>query len=205
MDIKMFFEFPGVLITIGVFLLVVSIVIGIIAYKNPVQDEEEVEEIKNKIKEKQEKLSENKDFQPEENFLDTKEEVNSSTEDNKIENDLTVEEEVEVNEISDDIEEQKLEEKEIQESVTENLDDVQEEIMSLLNDIDKNNEEPKKEDKEIYGGADPSANIKIENDLIEKEPYEEKTIDLSKTEDIINTLNKENLKPETQEEDIEIL
>lgn len=205
MDIKMFFEFPGVLITIGVFLLVVSIVIGIIAYKNPVQDEEEVEEIKNKIKEKQEKLSENKDFQPEENFLDTKEEINSSTEDNKIENDLTVEEEVEVNEISDDIEEQKLEEKEIQESVTENLDDVQEEIMSLLNDIDKNNEEPKKEDKEIYGGADPSANIKIENDLIEKEPYEEKTIDLSKTEDIINTLNKENLKPETQEEDIEIL
>ena len=201
----MFFEFPGVLITIGVFLLVVSIVIGIIAYKNPVQDEEEVEEIKNKIKEKQEKLSENKDFQPEENFLDTKEEINSSTEDNKIENDLTVEEEVEVNEISDDIEEQKLEEKEIQESVTENLDDVQEEIMSLLNDIDKNNEEPKKEDKEIYGGADPSANIKIENDLIEKEPYEEKTIDLSKTEDIINTLNKENLKPETQEEDIEIL
>lgn len=205
MDIKMFFEFPGVLITIGVFLLVVSIVIGIIAYKNPVQDEEEVEEIKNKIKEKQEKLSENKDFQPEENFLDTKEEINSSTEDNKIENDLTVEEEVEVNEISDDIEEQKLEEKEIQESVTENLDDVQEEIMSLLNDIDKNNEEPKKEDKEIYGGADPSANIKIENDLIEKEPYEEKTIDLSKTEDIINTLNKENLKHETQEEDIEIL
>ena len=205
MDIKMFFEFPGVLITIGVFLLVVSIVIGIIAYKNPVQDEEEVEEIKNKIKEKQEKLSENKDFQPEENFLDTKEEINSSTEDNKIENDLTVEEEVEVNEISDDIEEQKLEEKEIQESVTENLDDVQEEIMSLLNDIDKNNEEPKKEDKEIYGGADPCANIKIENDLIEKEPYEEKTIDLSKTEDIINTLNKENLKPETQEEDIEIL
>lgn len=205
MDIKMFFEFPGVLITIGVFLLVVSIVIGIIAYKNPVQDEEEVEEIKNKIKEKQEKLSENKDFQPEENFLDTKEGINSSTEDNKIENDLTVEEEVEVNEISDDIEEQKLEEKEIQESVTENLDDVQEEIMSLLNDIDKNNEEPKKEDKEIYGGADPSANIKIENDLIEKEPYEEKTIDLSKTEDIINTLNKENLKPETQEEDIEIL
>lgn len=205
MDIKMFFEFPGVLITIGVFLLVVSIVIGIIAYKNPVQDEEEVEEIKNKIKEKQEKLSENKDFQPEENFLDTKEEINSSTEDNKIENDLTVEEEVEVNEISDDIEEQKLEEKEKQESVTENLDDVQEEIMSLLNDIDKNNEEPKKEDKEIYGGADPSANIKIENDLIEKEPYEEKTIDLSKTEDIINTLNKENLKPETQEEDIEIL
>lgn len=205
MDIKMFFEFPGVLITIGVFLLVVSIVIGIIAYKNPVQDEEEVEEIKNKIKEKQEKLSENKDFQPEENFLDTKEEINSSTEDNKIENDLTVEEEVEVNEISDDIEEQKLEEKEIQESVTENLDDVQEEIMSLLNDIDKNNEEPKKEDKEIYGGADPSANIKIENDLIEKEPYEEKTIDLSKTEDIINTLNKENLKPKTQEEDIEIL
>ncbi len=205
MDIRMFFEFPGVLITIGVFLLVVSIVIGIIAYKNPVQDEEEVEEIKNKIKEKQEKLSENKNFQPEENFLDTKEEINSSTEDNKIENDLTVEEEVEVNEISDDIEEQKLEEKEIQESVTENLDDVQEEIMSLLNDIDKNNEEPKKEDKEIYGGADPSANIKIENDLIEKEPYEEKTIDLSKTEDIINTLNKENLKPETQEEDIEIL
>lgn len=205
MDIKMFFEFPGVLITIGVFLLVVSIVIGIIAYKNPVQDEEEVEEIKNKIKEKQEKLSENKDFQPEENFLDTKEGINSSTEDNKIENDLTVEEEVEVNEISDDIEEQKLEEKEIQESVTENLDDVQEEIMSLLNDIDKNNEEPKKDDKEIYGGADPSANIKIENDLIEKEPYEEKTIDLSKTEDIINTLNKENLKPETQEEDIEIL
>lgn len=205
MDIKMFFEFPGVLITIGVFLLVVSIVIGIIAYKNPVQDEEEVEEIKNKIKEKQEKLSENKDFQPEENFLDTKEEINSSTEDNKIENNLTVEEEVEVNEISDDIEEQKLEEKEIQESVTENLDDVQEEIMSLLNDIDKNNEEPKKDDKEIYGGADPSANIKIENDLIEKEPYEEKTIDLSKTEDIINTLNKENLKPETQEEDIEIL
>lgn len=205
MDIKMFFEFPGVLITIGVFLLVVSIVIGIIAYKNPVQDEEEVEEIKNKIKEKQEKLSENKDFQPEENFLDTKEEINSSTEDNKIENDLTVEEEVEVSEINNDIEEQKLEEKEVTESVTENLDDVQEEIMSLLNDIDKNNEEPKKEDKEIYGGADPSANIKIENDLIEKEPYEEKTIDLSKTEEIINTLNKENLKPETQEEDIEIL
>ena len=201
----MFFEFPGVLITIGVFLLVVSIVIGIIAYKNPVQDEEEVEGIKNKIKEKQEKLSENKDFQPEENFLDTKEEINSSTEDNKIENDLTVEEEVEVSEINNDIEEQKLEEKEVTESVTENLDDVQEEIMSLLNDIDKNNEEPKKEDKEIYGGADPSANIKIENDLIEKEPYEEKTIDLSKTEDIINTLNKENLKPETQEEDIEIL
>ena len=45
MDIKMFFEFPGVLITIGVFLLVVSIVIGIIAYKNPVDDEEEIEDI----------------------------------------------------------------------------------------------------------------------------------------------------------------
>ena len=71
--------------------------------------------------------------------------------------------------------------------------------------IENNSIDIKKEDKEIYGGADPSANIKIENDLIEKEPYEEKTIDLSKTEEIINTLNKENLKPETQEEDIEIL
>ena len=51
MDIKMFFEFPGVLITIGVFLLVVSIVIGVIAYKNPVDDEEEIEDIKSKLNE----------------------------------------------------------------------------------------------------------------------------------------------------------
>lgn len=69
MDIKMFFEFPGVLITIGVFLLVVSIVIGVIAYKNPVDDEEEIEDIKSKLKGKDEHHEE-KEYTSEEDFLD---------------------------------------------------------------------------------------------------------------------------------------
>jgi hypothetical protein len=88
---------------------------------------------------------------------------------------------------------------------TENLDDVKDEIMSLLSDIDnKEVEETKKEEqpKTIYGGANPSANIKLDNEFKEKLPYEEKTIDLEKTEDLINTLNKETVK---NEEDIEIL
>ena len=89
---------------------------------------------------------------------------------------------------------------------TENLDDVKDEIMSLLSDIDnKEVEEIKKEEppKTIYGGANPSANIKLDNEIKEKVPYEEKTIDLEKTEDLINTLNKETVKNE--EEDIEVL
>lgn len=40
MSIKMFIEFPGVLITIGVSLLVIAIIIGIISYKN---EEKELE------------------------------------------------------------------------------------------------------------------------------------------------------------------
>ena len=66
-------------------------------------------------------------------------------------------------------------------------------------------EETKKEElpKTIYGGANPSANIKLDNEFKEKLPYEEKTIDLQKTEELINTLNKETVKNE--EEDIEIL
>ena len=96
----------------------------------------------------------------------------------------------------------------LQESLekTENLDDVKDEIMSLLSDIDnKEVEETKKEElpKTIYGGANPSANIKLDNEIKEKVPYEEKTIDLEKTEDLINTLNKETVKNE--EEDIEVL
>ena len=84
MDIKMFFEFPGVLITIGVFLLVVSIVIGIIAYKNPVDDIEEIEDIKSKLKGKDEHHEE-KEYTSEENFLD-KEVV----EDNKIDDEVVL-------------------------------------------------------------------------------------------------------------------
>ena len=42
-----------------------------------------------------------------------------------------------------------------------------------------------------------------DNEIKEKVPYEEKTIDLEKTEDLINTLNKETVKNE--EEDIEVL
>ena len=217
MDIKMFFEFPGVLITIGVFLLVVSIVIGIIAYKNPVDDIEEIEDIKSKLKE----------YTSEEDFLD-KEVV----EDNKIDDETKLEPTVEVEEQDIPLEENKkdieqvseenlsktevldtslfVENKEepLQESLekTENLDDVKDEIMSLLSDIDnKEVEETKKEElpKTIYGGANPSANIKLDNEFKEKLPYEEKTIDLEKTEDLINTLNKETVKNE--EEDIEIL
>lgn len=226
MDIKMFFEFPGVLITIGVFLLVVSIVIGVIAYKNPVDDEEEIEDIKNKLKDKEEQHEE-KDYVSEENFLD-KEVV----EDNKIDDETKLEPTVEVEEKDIPLEENKedveqvseenlsktevldtslfVENKEepLQESLekTENLDDVKDEIMSLLSDIDnKEVEEIKKEEppKTIYGGANPSANIKLDNEIKEKVPYEEKTIDLEKTEDLINTLNKETVKNE--EEDIEIL
>ena len=218
MDIKMFFEFPGVLITIGVFLLVVSIVIGIIAYKNPVDDIEEIEDIKSKLKGKDEH---------QEDFLD-KEVV----EDNKIDDETKLEPTVEVEENDIPLEENKedieqvseenlsktevldtslfVENKEepLQENLekTENLDDVKDEIMSLLSDIDnKEVEETKKEElpKTIYGGANPSANIKLDNEFKEKLPYEEKTIDLEKTEDLINTLNKETVKNE--EEDIEIL
>ena len=94
MDIKMFFEFPGVLITIGVFLLVVSIVIGVIAYKNPVDDEEEIEVIKNKLKDKEEHHEE-KDYVSEENFLD-KEVV----EDNKVDTETKLESTLEVEENS---------------------------------------------------------------------------------------------------------
>lgn len=226
MDIKMFFEFPGVLITIGVFLLVVSIVIGIIAYKNPVDDIEEIEDIKSKLKGKDEHHEE-KEYTSEENFLD-KEVV----EDNKIDDETKLEPTVEVEENDIPLEENKedieqvseedlgktevldtslfVENKEepLQESLekTENLDDVKDEIMSLLSDIDnKEVEETKKEElpKTIYGGANPSANIKLDNEIKEKVPYEEKTIDLEKTEDLINTLNKETVKNE--EEDIEIL
>ena len=92
------------------------------------------------------------------------------------------------------------------EYIQKNLDDVKDEIMSLLSDIDnKEVEEIKKEEppKTIYGGANPSANIKLDNEIKEKVPYEEKTIDLEKTEDLINTLNKETVKNE--EEDIEVL
>ena len=226
MDIKMFFEFPGVLITIGVFLLVVSIVIGVIAYKNPVDDEEEIEDIKNKLKDKEEQHEE-KDYVSEENFLD-KEVV----EDNKVDTETKLEPTLEVEENNIPLEENKevieqvseedlgktevldtslfVENKEepLQEKMekTENLDDVKDEIMSLLSDIDnKEVEETKKEElpKTIYGGANPSANIKLDNEFKEKVPYEEKTIDLEKTEDLINTLNKETVKNE--EEDIEIL
>ena len=226
MDIKMFFEFPGVLITIGVFLLVVSIVIGIIAYKNPVDDEEEIEDIKNKLKDKEEHHEE-KDYVSEENFLD-KEVV----EDNKVDTETKLESTLEVEENNIPLEENKevieqvseedlgktevldtslfVENKEepLQEKKekTENLDDVKDEIMSLLSDIDnKEVEEIKKEEppKTIYGGANPSANIKLDNEIKEKVPYEEKTIDLEKTEDLINTLNKETVKNE--EEDIEVL
>lgn len=226
MDIKMFFEFPGVLITIGVFLLVVSIVIGVIAYKNPVDDEEEIEDIKNKLKDKEEHHEE-KDYVSEENFLD-KEVV----EDNKVDTETKLESTLEVEENNIPLEENKevieqvseedlgktevldtslfVENKEepLQEKMekTENLDDVKDEIMSLLSDIDnKEVEEIKKEElpKTIYGGANPSANIKLDNEIKEKVPYEEKTIDLEKTEDLINTLNKETVKNE--EEDIEVL
>lgn len=226
MDIKMFFEFPGVLITIGVFLLVVSIVIGVIAYKNPVDDEEEIEDIKNKLKDKEEQHEE-KDYVSEENFLD-KEVV----EDNKVDTETKLESTLEVEENNIPLEENKevieqvseedlgktevldtslfVENKEepLQEKMekTENLDDVKDEIMSLLSDIDnKEVEEIKKEEpqKTIYGGANPSANIKLDNEIKEKVPYEEKTIDLEKTEDLINTLNKETVKNE--EEDIEVL
>lgn len=226
MDIKMFFEFPGVLITIGVFLLVVSIVIGVIAYKNPVDDEEEIEDIKNKLKDKEEHHEE-KDYVSEENFLD-KEVV----EDNKVDTETKLESTLEVEENNIPLEENKevieqvseedlgktevldtslfVENKEepLQEKMekTENLDDVKDEIMSLLSDIDnKEVEKIKKEEppKTIYGGANPSANIKLDNEIKEKVPYEEKTIDLEKTEDLINTLNKETVKNE--EEDIEVL
>ena len=220
MDIKMFFEFPGVLITIGVFLLVVSIVIGIIAYKNPVDDIEEIEDIKSKLKGKDEHHEE-KEYTSEEDFLD-KEVVEDNT---KLEPTVEVEEkDIPLEENKEDIEQVSEEnlgktevldtslfvenkEEPLQESLekTENLDDVKDEIMSLLSDIDnKEVEETKKEElpKTIYGGANPSANIKLDNEFKEKLPYEEKTIDLEKTEDLINTLNKETVK---NEEDIEIL
>lgn len=223
MDIKMFFEFPGVLITIGVFLLVVSIVIGVIAYKNPVDDEEEIEDIKSKLKDKEEKIQEN-NYTSEEDFLD-KEVV----EDNKIDDEEKLSSTVEVEENNIPLEENKevieqvseeelgktevldtslfIENKEVPlQEKTENLDYVKDEIMSLLSDIDnKEVEEIKKEEpiKTIYGGANPSANIKLDNEFKEKIPYEEKTIDLEKTEDLINTLNKETVKNE--EEDIEVL
>lgn len=188
MDIKMFFEFPGVLITIGVFLLVVSIVIGVIAYKNPVDDEEEIEDIKSKLKGKDEHHEE-KGYTSEENFLD-KEVV----EDNKIDDETKLEPTVEVEENDIPLEENK-----------EDIEQVSEEDLGKTEVLDtslfvENKEEPP---KTIYGGANPSANIKLDNEIKEKVPYEEKTIDLEKTEDLINTLNKETVKNE--EEDIEVL
>ena len=39
MDIKMFIEFPGILITIGVILLIVAIIIGIVAFKKVDENE----------------------------------------------------------------------------------------------------------------------------------------------------------------------
>ena len=195
MDIKMFFEFPGVLITIGVFLLVVSIVIGVIAYKNPVDDEEEIEDIKNKLKDKEEHHEE-KDYVSEENFLD-KEVV----EDNKIDDETKLEPTVEVEENNIPLEENK----EVIEQVSEEDLGKTEVLDTSLFVDNKEVEEIKKEEppKTIYGGANPSANIKLDNEIKEKVPYEEKTIDLEKTEDLINTLNKETVKNE--EEDIEVL
>ena len=195
MDIKMFFEFPGVLITIGVFLLVVSIVIGVIAYKNPVDDEEVVED--NKV-DTETKL---------ESTLEV-EENNIPLEENKEVIEQVSEEDLGKTEVLDTSLFVENKEEPLQEKMekTENLDDVKDEIMSLLSDIDnKEVEEIKKEEppKTIYGGANPSANIKLDNEIKEKVPYEEKTIDLEKTEDLINTLNKETVKNE--EEDIEVL
>lgn len=40
MDIKMFFEFPGILILIGIILLILSIVVGLLAYRKV--DKEEI-------------------------------------------------------------------------------------------------------------------------------------------------------------------
>lgn len=40
MDIKMFFEFPGILILIGIVLLILSIVVGLLAYRKV--DKEEI-------------------------------------------------------------------------------------------------------------------------------------------------------------------
>ena len=39
MDLKMFIEFPGILITIGVILLIIAIIIGIIAFKKVDENE----------------------------------------------------------------------------------------------------------------------------------------------------------------------
>ena len=48
MDIKMFIEFPGILITVGVLFLIASIILGIIAYKKSdvIVEEEKVPEAK---------------------------------------------------------------------------------------------------------------------------------------------------------------
>ena len=57
MDLKMFIEFPGILITIGVILLIIAIIIGIIAFKKVDENENtntinrEIEDHENSINE----------------------------------------------------------------------------------------------------------------------------------------------------------
>lgn len=57
MSIKMFIEFPGVLITIGVALLLIAIVIGIISYKKEEKEQEMFSELEESTNDEQEEVA----------------------------------------------------------------------------------------------------------------------------------------------------
>lgn len=90
MDMSMFFKFPGILILIGAFLLVVAIIIGVIAYRNVDSEfEEDGEDIENESS--NEELNEESDSSnslKEEPVVENIQEVKDTTEvveDNDIE------------------------------------------------------------------------------------------------------------------------
>lgn len=155
MDIKMFFEFPGVLILIGIILLILSIVIGLLAYRKV-----DKEEIVFSINEEDDKTLEE---------IDNTQNVNEVTiidEPNLVESNMLeeneelkeiVKEEQEENEVS-------LEKKEDIPVIIEKQEiPVFDEEVEKLETIDK---------VKIYGGNNPKINTTIENK--EKTIYGEK-------------------------------
>jgi len=97
MDIRTFLEFPGLLITIGVVLLIISIIIIVFAYKGeePIDADELSEETKNNylntvMKEETKKETENIDNEIQTPKVDIKE-TNEIKKVDEIENNKTIE------------------------------------------------------------------------------------------------------------------
>lgn len=207
MNFSMFFEFPGILILIGVVLLILAIVIGIIAYKSPNNLDLE-EEITENLKE-QENLDEIPNIENEELSEETKQinendikevelEETEPLEEQKqdefkeeyVEDNLVVEEKKEETEnISEPIvkEQEALEQEFIQGDTNES--DFIENEFNVDDYVNKHDAEEISEDKIIYGGANPIKDIKFDSIGETKEPYTENISNIQETEELINALN----------------